>query len=279
MTSQLERARRFQALHRGPGTFVIPNPSDLGTARLLETASFPALATSTAGLAFTLGTQDGQVGREATIQHIREIASATSLPVSADLGTGFGREPEIVAETIRLAAAAGAVGGSIEDWSGDPADPLIDITLAKERIEAAAEAARNLPFPFLLTARAENFLVGRADLSDTLKRLSAYKEAGADVLYAPALPDAEAVSAVVALAGDLPVNVLALGSGACSDIPMLASLGVRRISLGSALTRVAFTAIDKAIAQLRAGNLDFIGEALSLAELNARFPALRAERP
>ena len=271
MTLQTLAAERFRELHRRNQPFIIPNPGDAGTAILLEQAGFAALATSTAAVAFALGVEDGKVPRGTMIRHIVEVSAATNLPVSADLGDGFGRAPETVAETIRLAAAAGAVGGSIEDASGDPSAPLLPLSLAVERIAAAVEAARALPFPFTLTARAEHFLVGRPNLDAALTRLAAYRKAGADVLYAPCLPDEDAVAAAVQVAGPCPLNVLAQGKGIASSIERLSSLGVRRISLGSGLTRLAFSSIMAAIAELKRGRFDFLGEATPLMQMNSLF--------
>src|SRR5690348_16184153 len=208
MTTQHEKAARFRALHAGEGAFIIPNPWDRGSARLLEQAGFEALATTSAGCAFSLGVCDNRVGRERMMAHVRELASATDLPLSVDLENGFGDDPETVAETIRMTAEAGAVGGSIEDSTGDPRHPLYDPDHAAARVRAAMQAARALPFPFTLTARAENFLVGRPDLDDAIARLRAYQEAGVDVLYAPGLRTLEQVGAVLR-AVDRPVNVLA----------------------------------------------------------------------
>lgn len=271
MTLQVEAAELFRRLHAEPNLFVIPNASDLGTAFLLERAGFKALGTSSAGHAFLLGLPDGEVGRDATIRHVGAMVSSTSLPVSADLGNGFGASPERVAETVRLAAAAGAVGCSIEDATGDPAEPLFPLGLAKDRIIAAVEAARTLPFHFTLTARAENFLVGRPCLDDAVQRIAAYRDAGADVLYAPALPDEAALTAVMAAANGRPVNMLATASGIGSDLGTLCSLGVRRVSIGSALTRLAFTAVRDAVVELEKGRLDFLRSAMPLAAANDLF--------
>ena len=185
MLTQAEKGVAFEAVHKQPGTFIIPNPWDVGSARLLANAGFEALATSSAGYAFSVGKADNAVGRDGTLSHAQAVAEATDLPLSIDLENGFGDAPAVVAETIRLAAATGAVGGSIEDATGRQADPIYDRVLAIERIRAAAEVVRVLPFRFMLTARAENYLVGRPDLKDTIERLQAYQEAGADVLYAP----------------------------------------------------------------------------------------------
>lgn len=271
-TPQAERAARFRALHDAAGTFVIPNPWDAGTARILERLGFPALTTTSAGLAFSLGRQDarGEVSREQTIDHVRAIVGATSLPVAADLENGFGHSPEDAAETIRQAAAAGAVGGSIEDASGDDARPIYERTRAVERIEAAVAAARALPFPFMLVARSENFLHGRADLDDTVARLVAFARAGADVLYAPGLPDLDAIRVVVAAVAPKPVNVLVGRPGSGLTVASLASAGVRRISLGSALARTAYGSVLEAAREIAtSGTFTFGDRAASFDQLNA----------
>lgn len=273
MTSQTTAAEAFRELHAA-GTFILPNPGDAGTTRLLEQAGFKALGTSSAALAFAMGVRDGEVPRQTAMRHITEIAAATTLPVTADLGDGFGRDPRIVAETIRLAAEAGAVGGSIEDSSGDAQAPLIPLSLAVERIAAAVEAARALPFPFTVTARAEHYLVGCPNLDDVLTRLSAYRQAGADVLYAPGLPDADAVAVAVRVAAPLPLNVLAQGKGIASNLSDLTALGVRRISLGSGLARAAFTSVIAGIAELEEGRFDFLRNAIPHARMNALLGAL-----
>ena len=272
MSRQTIAAEAFLKLHEA-GTFILPNPGDAVTARLLEQAGFKALGTSSAALAFAMGVPDGEVSRPTVLRHITEIAAATSLPVTADLGDGFGHDPKTVAETIRLAAEAGAVGGCIEDSSGDPVAPLIPLSLAVERIAAAVGAARALPFPFAITARAEHYLVGCPSLDDVLTRLTAYRQAGADVLYAPGLPDPDAVAVAVQVAGSSPLNVLAQGRGIASDLQGLAALGVRRISLGSGLARVAFTNLLAGIAELEGGRFDFLGDAVSHARMNALFGA------
>lgn len=265
---QASKAAAFQALHARAGAFVIPNPWDAGTARILAALGFEALATTSAGLAFALGQRDGAAGRDATLANARAIAEATDLPVSADLENGFGHRPEDAAETIRLAAAAGLVGGSIEDASVEAAQPIYRFQQAVERIAAAVEAARALPFPFVLTARAENFLHGRPDLDDTIRRLQAFEQAGADVLYAPGLPNLDAVRAVCA-AVSRPVNVLAGGSGAALSVAALAAAGVRRISLGSALSRAALGGFIRAAREIKEhGSFGFAAEALPFAEAN-----------
>ncbi len=248
-TRQARKGTAFRALHDRPGAFVIPNPWDVGTVRVLEALGFQALATTSAGFAFSLGRRDGSVGRQAALANAREIVDATGLPVSADLENGFGDAPEAAAVTIRLAAETGLVGGSIEDASGDPARPIYEFSQAVERVAAAAEAARALPFPFMLTARSENYLHGRPDLDDTIHRLQAFERAGADVLYAPALPSLEAVR-VVCAAVSRPVNVLAGGSSATPSVAALAEAGVKRISRGSALSRVALGALVRAAREI-----------------------------
>src|SRR5262245_26418114 len=208
MNLQMTKAEAFKALHDRPGVFAIPNPWDAGSAKLLASLGFEALATTSAGFAFSIGRPDGAVTREETLGHVRAIVEATSLPVSADLENGFGDEPETCAETIRLAAKAGLVGGSIEDATGRVEDPIYPFDLAVERVKAAVSAARGLTFPFMLTARAENFLHGRPDLKDTIRRLEAFADSGADVLYAPGLKTREEISAVVRAVAPKPVNVI-----------------------------------------------------------------------
>ena len=266
--TQAERAEQFAALHEN-GTFVVPNPWDAGTARLFAGLGAPALATTSGGLAFALGRADGAnlVTRDETLANVRAIAAATPLPVSADQESGFGATAAEVAETIRLAAAAGAVGGSVEDATGEPAAPILAIEQAVERVAAAVAAARELPFRFTLTARAENFLYGRPDLDDTIARLRAYAEAGADVLYAPGLPGLDAITAVCAAVGK-PVNVLA-GSSTAVTVAQLAATGVRRISLGSALARTALSAARSAATEVQLkGTFSFADSTSSYAEIN-----------
>ncbi len=273
--SQSEKAKQFRALHDGPGTFVIPNPWDVGTARILAALGFRALATTSAGYAFSLGRRDGQglVTRDEMLAHAQTIVEATDLPVSADLENCFGDEPETVAETIRMAAATGLVGGSVEDATGDPSRPIYDHRHAVERVAAAVEAARALPFPFVLVARAENFLHGRPDLGDTIERLQAFASAGADVLYAPGLPDLDSVKAVCAAVSPKPVNVLAVARGSPFTVENLAAAGVRRISVGSALSRAALGAfLDAAREIIGQGTFTFGERAAPFAELN-RFMA------
>src|SRR5215831_15882054 len=241
MVTQAEKGQVFKALHERKKTFVIPNPWDIGTARLLERLGFEALATTSMGFALSMGKQDNAVGREAVLEHARALTSALSLPISADLENGFGDAPEACAETIRLAAEAGLVGGSIEDSTGRTNDPIYEVRHAADRVRAAVAAARALPFPFILTARAENFLHGRPDLKDTIARLQIYQEAGADVLYAPGLATKEDIATVVRSV-DRPVNVLMGLRGVQLSVAELSALGVRRISVGSALCRAALGA-------------------------------------
>ena len=269
--SQAEKAQRFQALHARPGAFVIPNPWDAGTARILTALGFEALATTSAGLAFTLGRRDGAgaVSREETLANAKAVADATDLPVAADLENGFGHAPEEAAETIRLAGeTAGLVGGSIEDSTGDPDRPIYDFQHAVERVAAAAEAARALPFPFVLVGRAENFLHGRLDLDDTIRRLQAFEAAGADALFAPGLTRPEDIRTVCA-AVSKPVNVVMGLKSAAFSVAELAALGVRRISLGSALSRAALGAFVRAAREIQEhGTFRFAEEALPYAEAN-----------
>jgi 2-methylisocitrate lyase-like PEP mutase family enzyme len=273
-SSQFEKGERFQALHARPGAFVIPNPWDAGTARILTGLGFEALTTTSAGLAFTLGKRDGtgEVTREETLANARAIVDATDLPVAADLENGFGDSPEAAAETIRLAGeVAGLVGGSIEDATGHPERPLYDFQHAVERVAAAAEAARALPFPFVLVGRAENYLHGRPDLDDTIRRLQAFEAAGADALYAPGLTRPDDIRTVCA-AVSKPVNVL-MGlpgaDGRSLSVADLAALGVRRISLGSALSRAALGAFVRAAREVMdRGTSTFGREAIAYAEAN-----------
>ena len=268
--SQSEKATKFRKLHEGPGTFLIPNPWDGGTARMLTALGFEALATTSAGLAFSFGRRDGEglVTREEVLAHIREIVGASDLPVSADLENGFGDAPEKAAETIRLGAAAGLVGGSIEDATGDERRPIYDHGHAVERVKAAVEAARTLPFPFTLTARAENFLHGRTDLDDTMRRLQAFAEAGADVVYAPGLPNLEAIRSVCAAVAPRPVNALVGAAG--RSVAELAQAGVRRISTGSALHRAAMGGFWTAAKEMKEkGTFGFLEKAVPFAELSS----------
>ncbi len=263
MLTQREKGEAFRALHQRGEAFVIPNPWDVGTARLLAHVGFEALATTSAGYAFSIGQRDSTVGRERMLMHVAAMAGATELPVSADLENGFGDAPETAAETIRMAAEAGAVGGSIEDATGRSDEPIYERAYAVERVRAAAEAARALAFPFTLTARAENYLVGRTDLKDTIERLQAYQEAGADVLYAPGLRSREDIAEVVRSV-DRPVNVLAGLDGMALSVAELSGMGVRRISVGSALSRVALSAFVRAAREMKEqGTFGFAEQTIS----------------
>jgi 2-methylisocitrate lyase-like PEP mutase family enzyme len=246
MKSPLEKAAAFRALHDRPGAFVIPNPWDAGTARLLASLGFEALATTSLGLANSLGRVDGTngVSRAQVIENCRVIAAATDLPVNADLENGYAHEPRAAAEIIRLAAAAGISGGSIEDATGEPGRPIYDFALAVERVQAAVEVARALPVPFMLTARAENLLHGRLDLDDTIRRLQAFEKAGADVLYAPGVRDLATIRTVVS-AVSKPVNVVMSAADPDLTVAQLAAVGVKRISVGGALSRLALAAFMK----------------------------------
>src|SRR6201996_3605121 len=251
-TTPLHKAEAFRALHQRSRIFVVPNPWDAGSAGLLTHLGFEALATTSAGLAFSLGKPDGlsMVTREETLANARTIVAATDLPVTADLENGYGDAPEECAKTIRLAADAGLVGGSIEDATGNPADPIYPLELAVERVKAAVAAARGLEVPFTLTARAENLIYGRPDLKDTIRRLEAFAAAGADVLFAPGLTTREEITAVVRAVAPKPVNVLMGLSKGSFTLDELADLGVRRVSLGSSLARAAYGAFFRAAEEI-----------------------------
>lgn len=266
--TQREKADRFRTLHEGPGAFVMPNPWDGGSARLLAALGFQALATSSAASASLLGRRDGQLTRDEALAHARTIVEATDLPVSADLEKGFADAPDAVAETIRLAAGAGLVGCSIEDATGNSARPIYDLSQAAERVAAAAEAARGQPFPFTLTARAENLVRGNPDLDDTIDRLQAYERAGADVLFAPGLPNVAAVAAVCA-AVSKPVNFMAGISGRSFTVAELSAAGVRRISLATSLYRAAMSGLLAAAREVKDdGTFAFVDRIVTTPELN-----------
>lgn len=267
-TTQIEKATQFQALHQRRGAFLIPNPWDAGSARILAGLGFQALATSSGASAGVLGRRDGKVARDEALALARAIVLATDLPVSADLEKGFGDEPEAVAETIRLAAQVGLVGGSIEDATGDKDKPLFDIEVATERIEAAVAAARRLPFAFTLTARAENFLRGTPDLPDTIKRLQAYERAGADVLFAPGLPDLASVREICS-ALSKPLNFMVGIRGKSFTVGELEAAGVRRISLATSLYRAAMSGLLHAAREVKEkGTFDYLDVCLTTPELN-----------
>ncbi|MBK8738232.1 MAG: isocitrate lyase/phosphoenolpyruvate mutase family protein [Betaproteobacteria bacterium] len=250
--SQHDKAIRFRRLHEGPGVFVMPNPWDAGSARLLASLGYEALATSSAASAGVLGKRDGEVTRDEAMAHVRAIVGATDLPLSADLEKGFGDAPADAAETIRLGAEAGLVGGSIEDATGDTARPLFEFNLAVERVAAAVEAARALPFPFTLTARTENFLRGNPDLDDTIRRLQAFERAGADVLFSPGLPDIESVR-LVCQSLSKPFNFMVGIKGKSFTVAALEAAGVRRISLATSLYRAAMAGLREAAQEVRQG--------------------------
>jgi 2-methylisocitrate lyase-like PEP mutase family enzyme len=267
MRTQAQKAAAFRALHERPGAFIIPNPWEAGTARLLAGLGFEALATTSLGLANMLGRADSKVTRAEVIDNCRVIADATDLPVNADLENCFAHEPEAAAETIRLAAEAGVVGGSIEDYTGDPATPIYDFDLAVARVRAAARMAHALPIPFLLTARAENLIHGRADMADTIRRLQAYEAAGADVLYAPGLRNLDEVRQVVR-AVNRPVNVVTGWLDPDITLAQLSDSGAKRISVGGALSRLALAAfIDAARAMQRDGSFAWMRDMIGIGEL------------
>ena len=266
--SQTDKAARFRALHEAPGAFVIANPWDAGSARLLASLGFQALATSSGASAGTLGRRDGQVTRDEALAHARLIVDAFDLPVSADLEKCFGDAPDVAAQTIRLAASVGLVGGSIEDATGDKDKPLYDLGHATERVAAAVEAARAVGVPFTLTARTESFLRGNPSLDDTIKRLQAFEKAGADVLMAPGLPDLAAVRAVCA-AVSKPVNFMAGIKGKSFTVAELAAAGVRRISLATSLYRTAMTGLLAAAREVQdTGTFGYLERTLTTPQLN-----------
>ena len=263
MTDQQRKFERLKALHAQDTAFVIPNPWDAGSARLLASLGFEALATTSAGYAFSKGKRDSfaGLGRAEVLKNAAEIVEAVDLPVSADLEDGFGAAPEMCAQTIHLACAAGLVGGSIEDATGNLETPIYDLHQSVERIAAAADAARDLPF--LLTARAENYLWGRPDLDDTIQRLQAFSEAGADVLYAPGLPDIAAIRAVCA-AVDKPVNVVMGLQGCTYSVAELSEAGVRRVSVGGSFARTALGALMRAAQEVKThGTFTYAADAIS----------------
>ena len=273
MNTQAQKAAAFRALHGRDGAFIIPNPWDAGTARLLTALDFEALATTSLGFANTLGRADGSgaVSRAEVLANCAEIVGATHLPVSADLENCYAHEPRAAADMIRLAAEAGVVGGSIEDATGDAQQPIYDFDLAVERVHAAAEMARSLPFPFTLTARAENFLHGRRDLDDTIRRLQAFERAGADVLYAPGLRDLATI-ATVASSVTKPLNVVMSAADPTLTAAQLAKAGVKRISVGGALSRLALASFLRAAHEMKEqGRFTWIADTVSAKELNRLF--------
>jgi 2-methylisocitrate lyase-like PEP mutase family enzyme len=273
MRTQLEKAELFRALHERPGAFIIPNPWDAGTAKLLAAMGFEALATTSLGLANTL--DSATVSRDAILANCRAIAEATDLPVNADLENCGADEPKSAAETIRLAAEAGVVGGSIEDSTGDLRRPIYDFALAVERVHAAVEVARLLPIPFMLTARAENFLYGRTDLDETIRRLQAFEAAGADVLYAPGIHDLVMIRTVVS-ALRKPFNLVMGFADPTLTVDQLSAAGVKRISVGGALSRVALAAFLRCAREMKdKGSFTYVREMAPIGELRDGFAASR----
>ncbi|WP_426589551.1 isocitrate lyase/PEP mutase family protein [Mucilaginibacter sp. R-33] len=270
---QYQKAEVFKALHERDGLFVIPNPWDAGSAKILAGLGFEAFTTTSAGLAYALGRPDGYalISRSETLDNAHAIINATHLPVAADLENGFGDTPEICAETILAAAEMGLVGGSIEDATGNDKDPIYNFDLSAARIKAAVEAARSLPFHFILTARAENMIHGKIDLQDTIKRLVAYADAGADVLFAPGLKTREQISEVVKAVAPKPVNIVLGAAGFDISFNELADLGIKRVSLGSALARAALGAFQRAAIELSRGSYGFVNDAVPYSELNKIF--------
>src|SRR5690242_3662402 len=273
MRTQLDKAKAFRALHERPGAFIIPNPWDAGAARLLAAMGFEALATTSLGVANTLGSANASL--DEIIENTRAIADATDLPVNADLENCGAHEPKAASQAIRLAAEAGAVGGSIEDMTGDLKNPIYDFTLAVERVQAAVEVARTLPFPFTLTARAENFLYGRKDIDDTIKRLQAFEAAGADVLYAPGLHDLATIKTVVS-ALKKPFNLVMGFADPTLTVPQLSAAGVKRISVGGAMARVAMAAFLKCAREMKdEGAFTYVREMAPMKEVREAFAAGR----
>jgi 2-methylisocitrate lyase-like PEP mutase family enzyme len=275
MRTQAEKAAAFRALHERPGAFIIPNPWDAGTAKLLASLGFEALATTSLGLSNSLGRPDGAgvVSREEVLDNCRLIAAATDLPVNADLENGYAHEPRAAAEMIRLASEAGIVGGSIEDATGDPQNPIYDFALAVERVQAAVETGRSLRVPFVLTARAENLLHGRPDLDDTIRRLQAFEKAGADVLYAPGLRDIPTIRTVVRAVGK-PLNVVMSAADPAITQAQLAEAGVKRISVGGALSRLALAAFLKGAREMKdAGGFTWVRDTVPTNDLKTVFRA------
>ena len=268
MSDQAEKAHRFRALHQAADSFVIANAWDAGSARMLTALGFKALATSSGACAGVLGRRDGTVSRTEALAHCQAIVRATDLPVSADLEKGFGDTPDAAAEAIRLAAEIGLVGASIEDATGNPAQPLFDPAHATGRIAAAVAAARSMPFPFILTARTENYVRGNPDLDDTIRRLKSFEAAGADVLMAPGLPDLDAVRAVCA-ALSRPVNFMAGIKGKSFTVAALSGAGVKRISLATSLYRAAMTGLlDAAKEVAETGTFGYLEQTMATPALN-----------
>ena len=268
MRTQAEKCEIFSALHKRDSAFIIPNPWDAGSARLLAATGFEALASTSVGYAFSVGRQDHDIPRDEMIAHVTSLVAATDLPVSADLENGFGDDTNTVAETIRMAAKAGLAGCSIEDSRDGPGEPIYEFEHAVDRVRAAVDVVRTLPFPFMLTARAENYLHGRRDLADTIRRLQAFQEAGANVLYAPGLTDMQEITTMVKSV-DFPVNVLAGMQGVHFNMQDLSRIGVKRVSVGGALTRVALGAFLRAAREMKEfGTFTFVDEPISSREIS-----------
>ncbi len=271
MASQAEKGTTFRALHQRDRAFIIPNPWDIGTARLLQSLGFEALATTSAGFAFSIGKPDGAVDRETMLAHAADLVGATDLPVSADLENGYGDDPASVAATVRLAAETGLVGCSIEDVGARRQQAPYELSLAAERVRAAAEVAHSLAFPFMLTARAENYVIGRPNLRDTIARLQAFQEAGADVLFAPGLKGKEEIITVTRSV-ERPVNVVMGLQGVQLSVAELSEIGVKRISVGSALSRAALGAFLRAAREMQTrGTFTFAEDAMKYADINEMF--------
>jgi 2-methylisocitrate lyase-like PEP mutase family enzyme len=270
MATKMEKQQQFRALHERDGAFVIPNPWDIGSARLFEVLGFEALATTSSGFAYSLGRRDGQVSRDEKLAHCRALCEATSLPISADLENCFADDPKAAAETIALAAEAGLVGGSIEDATGDPAKPIYDFNHAVERVSAAAQVAKSLDIPFVLTARAENFLHGRRDMDDTILRLQAFEAAGADVLYAPGPATLDEVREITG-ALTCPVNVLVTPLKGVT-VAELAEAGAKRISIGGAMARAIIGTLASGARQmLDEGRFDWMDQMMPTPEIDSLF--------
>jgi 2-methylisocitrate lyase-like PEP mutase family enzyme len=271
MASQAEKGKAFRALHQRDEAFIIPNPWDVGTARLLQSLGFEALATTSAGFAFSIGKPDGAVDRETMLAHAADLVAATDVPVSADLENGYGDDPANVADTVRLAASAGLAGCSIEDVAARRQQDPYELSLAAERVRAAAEVAHSLAFPFMLTARAENYVIGRPDLRDTIGRLQAFQAAGADVLFAPGLKSKKDIISVVRSV-DRPLNVVMGLQGVQLSLAELSQIGVKRVSVGSALSRAALGAFLRAAREMQtSGTFTFAQDAVNYAEINTLF--------
>ena len=270
MPTTVEKGRRFQELHRMPGIIVMPNPWDAGTAKLLQSLGFAALATTSLGMSNALGRVDGEgsVSRAELLENCRVIASATDLPVNADLENGYADDPKEAASILRDAAEAGIVGGSLEDWSGEK---IYDFNLAVERVAAGVEVARSLGVPFTFTARAENLIRGVNDLDDTIRRLQAFEKAGADVLYAPGLRDLDTMKLVVSSVGK-PINVVMSAGDPDLTVDQLAGVGVKRISVGGALSRLALGAFMKGAREMKEkGGFTWMRDTIATKDLKPAF--------